>query len=369
MMRCASLTGILPVLCSFVAFILVMLAMFAGGDGPGVFREYDIISVNTSGLGKDLVKKLTSRGLGSKLGPTPTVNSGCSVLGVGKGNICNSAAEGLVESRDIPSIINSAENAIKSAAANAGDQVNNKVNDMIDKIAEKLHIRDFYSLYALQVCEGDFTPGGRRNISECHPYFSGNSSTIPSLLNHTLDVSLGGLDAPIHPSLSDLGLTAALSSALNSLNTTLNAFAVIFSIGVGLTGLSVLCSTAGMFPEFYKNATNNNHSHRNSHCSRAEFLSAWVNLIIAAGAMFSLVLGGLVATIGARVVAGEINSMGNTIGVGAAAGTEWVTLAWAGVGLMAVVVVYWGWKLGTVRRWRKRQKTVEGMHMDTMRGV
>ena len=36
---------LLPVLCSFVAFILVMLALFAG-HRPGVLEEHDIISVS-----------------------------------------------------------------------------------------------------------------------------------------------------------------------------------------------------------------------------------------------------------------------------------------------------------------------------------
>jgi hypothetical protein len=40
-----SLHRLLPVLCSFVAFILVMLALFAG-HRPGALEEYDIISVS-----------------------------------------------------------------------------------------------------------------------------------------------------------------------------------------------------------------------------------------------------------------------------------------------------------------------------------
>jgi hypothetical protein len=73
--------------------------------------------------------------------------------------------------------------------------------------------------------------------------------------------------------------------------------------------------------------------------------------------MFFLVLGGLVATIGARVAAGKISEMGDGIGVGAAAGMEWVKLAWVAVGLMAVVLGYWAW--GLVRLSRRRVKGMQ----------
>jgi hypothetical protein len=45
------------------------------------------------------------------------------------------------------------------------------------------------------------------------------------------------------------------------------------------------------------------------------------------------------------------------IGVGAAAGMEWVKLAWVAVGLMAVVLGYWAW--GLVRLRRRRVKGMQ----------
>ena len=78
------------------------------------------------------------------------------------------------------SAISSAGDAVTSAVANAGDKINDKVNDLIDKLTEKLHIRDFYSLHALAICEGDFTADGTRNVTECHPYFSGTQPPTPS---------------------------------------------------------------------------------------------------------------------------------------------------------------------------------------------
>jgi hypothetical protein len=70
--------------------------------------------------------------------------------------------------------------SVSSAIANAGDKINDKANDIIDKLTEKLHIRDFYSLHALAISEGDFTADGARNVTECHPYFSGTYPLTPS---------------------------------------------------------------------------------------------------------------------------------------------------------------------------------------------
>lgn len=76
----------------------------------------------------------------------------------------------------------------------------------------------------------------------------------------------------------------------------------------------------------------------------------WTNLVFASTAVFFLILGGLVAAAGAKVAEGRINDLGDKIGLTAVAGRDWVTLAWAGVALMVVVLLYWVWRAVRLRR-------------------
>lgn len=55
----------------------------------------------------------------------------------------------------------------------AGGATGDGINKVAHSLADKAHIRDFYSLHALAVCEGDFAADGSRNIAACHSYFSG----------------------------------------------------------------------------------------------------------------------------------------------------------------------------------------------------
>jgi membrane protein implicated in regulation of membrane protease activity len=81
----------------------------------------------------------------------------------------------------------------------------------------------------------------------------------------------------------------------------------------------------------------------------------WTNLIFVSFALFFLILGALVAVIGAKVVEGKVNDLGGDIGVTAAAGTNWVALAWAGIALMVVVLLYWAGRA----RWLRKVKREE----------
>lgn len=94
----------------------------------------------------------------------------------------------------------------------------------------------------------------------------------------------------------------------------------------------------------------------------------WSNLAIALLAALFVVIGGLVATIGARVAEGKINDLGERVGLTAAAGTGWVILVWIGAGLMVAVCGYWVWAVARMRRARKAAD-VEGRkpEMDTRR--
>jgi len=69
--------------------------------------------------------------------------------------------------------------------------------------------------------------------------------------------------------------------------------------------------------------------------------TVWINLVCTTFAVFFLVLAGTVAAAGAKVAEGRLNDLGEDVRVSAVAGTDWVVLAWAGVALMVVVLIYW----------------------------
>ncbi|KXX79428.1 Protein ECM7 [Madurella mycetomatis] len=312
MARDSNLSRLIPVFCSLAAFILVMLALLAG-NSPGVLENYDIISVNTSGLGKNLVDRLSS----DAATPTQTTDDFCDSLGSFLGKACDSATS-----------------AVASAESSIADNLNDIGNDIADRLADELDIRDFYSLHALRICEGDFNPDGRRNVTECHSGFAEQGFSIPSLLTQTITIDIGPLFER-NLSLADLGLTQDIESALDSLNSLLKAFTIIFAIGVGFTGLSLLASVAEVVLRNHGSGL------------------LWSNLVIASLAVLFVVLGGLVATIGARVAEGKINDLGESVGLSAVAGTGWVILVWIGAGLMVVVCSYWAWATARMRRARK----------------
>ncbi|KAK4156146.1 protein ECM7 [Chaetomidium leptoderma] len=305
-----------PVLCSFSALILVMLAFFAG-NSPGVLDNYDIITVNTSGLGTHLANKDTAR---TAIHTRAIIDDDCGVLDRILGKCSPAAPDATATSAPPP------------APSPVQDKVNNTANDISDALSKKLH--DFYSLYALAACEGDFTADGNRRISTCYSYFSTESSNIPSLLLSSLD-----LDLNLSP--SDVGLPSTLKSALDGLDTLLKAFAVMFCIGIGFTGLAFLSS----IPALALSSDDGGNGYT---------WSVWSNLVFTSTALFFLVLGGLVAAIGAKVAEGRVNDLGEDVGVGAVAGTAWVSMAWAGIALMVGVLLYWVWRVVKLRHELRR---------------
>jgi TRAP-type C4-dicarboxylate transport system permease small subunit len=161
--------------------------------------------------------------------------------------------------------------------------------------------------------------------------------SIPALLNKTLALDVGPL-FNLNLSLSDLGLTADVELALDSLNSLIKAMTVLFALGVGFTGLTFLASVTSMFIP---------------HDDASGGLVLWSNLGAVSLALLFLILGGLLASIGARVAQDKINALGRTIGLNAAAGTKWIAIAWVGIGLMVAVAGYW---IAAVVRVRRRRK-------------
>ncbi|KAK4098594.1 hypothetical protein N658DRAFT_488308 [Parathielavia hyrcaniae] len=319
---------LMPVVFAVLALILAVLALSAGNK-PGVLDTYDIITIYTSGLGNNTGVRAPP----NYAFPSRTTGTECDNEGL-LGSLCDSMTSAASSALPPPA----------TSTSHAGDTIDNEndndndVPDMPTSPTQKHHIRDFYSMYAMTVCEGDFTPEGGRTILQCHPFFSDyEPSTIPYLIAAALNLGVSGQNL----SLSALGLTYPLESALDGLSTLLKAVAIIFCIGLSFAGLAFLSS----IPTVSLTSS--------ARPGLSYEWGVWVNLVFASSALFFLVLGGLVAAIGAKDAEAKVNGLGADAGVVAVAGTSWVTLAWAGIALMVVPFSYW---VGRAVRLRKKQK-------------
>ncbi|KAH6853992.1 SUR7/PalI family-domain-containing protein [Chaetomium sp. MPI-CAGE-AT-0009] len=294
----------IPLVCSLVAFILVMLALFAGNK-PGVLEGYNIIMVDASGLGNNLgnnVKRNT-------LPPSPP-----------------------------------------NPEERSGGQINSDINnDIMDGAEESAPAGAFYSLFALTICEGGLTVDSGRKLSQCYAYFSSSDevSTIPALLSTRGDsTTTNTAHSRTSNALTQAGLTYKLEAALCGLDTLLRAVGVMLAMGAGFTGLSFFASLPAMAIS----------SKDYTISEMAYDWAVWTNLTFASGAVLFLLMGALVSAVGAADVANRINRVGAESGVTAVAGTNWVALSWAVVVLMSVVLAYWAARGASLRRGKKAGK-------------
>ncbi|KAH8884739.1 hypothetical protein GQ53DRAFT_376505 [Thozetella sp. PMI_491] len=290
----------IPLVGSLVAFILVTLALFSGKQ-PGFMEDYNIISFNTSELGKNLVPTAASS-------DQPSTATGC-ISGINLGPLDKGC-----------SAVASAAGSLETAAL---DKLHDIENDIADKLADSLGIREFYSLHVLDICEGTFSPnvtavGATANVTSCTTPFKTAEYNVTALFDHELQVG------PLHINLEDIGFTQDLQHAFDALPDLLKALGVIFILAMGFTGLSLLCSTSSLFllPEH----------------SRVLFIT---NSVLAGLAFLSLFIGSTATTIAARKAAGEINDHGANIGLSATPGNKFIAITWSATILMAISTGYW----------------------------
>lgn len=150
----------LPLIFSMAAFVLTMLALFAGYK-QDFMEDYSIMVFNTSTLGQNwLQNEASGRGSSSTTSstasttPTPTDSSGFNPGGF------------------FSSIEASATAAVESLESAAADALNDIGNDIAGKLSQELGIEQFYSLHIMDLCEGDYSPnatagGAWRNVTNC----------------------------------------------------------------------------------------------------------------------------------------------------------------------------------------------------------
>jgi len=94
-------------------------------------------------------------------------NGDCTGAGTLLGQACDSMTSAAASSMGKPG--NQGGDISNDTSDNSGAVSGNSI---VDNVADKIHVPDFYSLYALAVCEGNFSADGSRTLTRCHPYFS-----------------------------------------------------------------------------------------------------------------------------------------------------------------------------------------------------
>jgi len=290
-----------------------MLALFAGKQ-PGFMEDYDIIRLNTSGLGRNLIP--TPAQGGDK--PT-TTTSGGSGLGGFFGSVVAS--------------VTAAAGAVESKIAGVADDI---ADELLDKLSQELGIKQFYSLHALDTCEGDFTPnattiGAGFNVTNCTAPLDTGKYNVTARLDHDLGVG------PLKINLASLKWSQDLQHEFDKIPGLFLALAIFFIIGAGAAGVSMLSSIAGLVTY-----------------SRSPRLTALNNVCWAGLSALALFVGSMIVTIGGKKAADAINEFGDDIGLVATRGSKFISISWASFAAMFVAACYWTYELFAVIKARRR---------------
>lgn len=288
-----------PMALAIVAFILSMLCLFAGNK-PGFLEEYNIITLNTSTLGYNLIPDINGEE------PTDTV---------------------------LPDFL---DGLIDDAADKTTDTLNKIGNKIADELADQLGIHEWYSLHVMDMCFGTFRPnatakGASKNGTRCTTDIAMNNFDITALLEKELE------DGPANITLADIKWPDAIQNGLDGLNTAFDAAFILYCIGIGAAGLSILTSLISPFID------------------RRIFSLA--NGALAGLSFFCLLITSIIITIVQNKATGLINKHGNDIGLYAYKGQKFLILTWVAVAAMFVSLVLWAALFCVGRKKEKREYT------------
>ncbi|PQE21436.1 SUR7 protein [Rutstroemia sp. NJR-2017a BBW] len=291
-----------------------MLCLFAGHK-PGFMEDYDIVTLNTSDVGANLIPTSTS-------GIIPTTTSGIGGVISGLSSLLPRAPE--------PGLGDDIENALGALA-----------DDVTDAIAKELGIKEWYSLHLMDMCEGTYKPnatakGAAKNVSRCSNQTAMYHFNINTIIGEELSVG------PFHLNLSDISWPSSIQDGLDTLSTALDATFVIYCIGIASAGLAILTSLVAIF------------------VLTSSGLFHFLNWALASLAFAAMLLASIIITVLQNKATGIINKYGNDIGVYAVRGKKFLVLTWVATGVMCLGAGVWVavWWVG--RREKKRVFTEKG---------
>lgn len=317
---------LIPLFLSIPAFVLSLLSLLAGYK-QGFLEDYNVLTFNTSTLGRSTVESIVNGSSTTSLPP-----------------------------------------AVQSAAAGLTSALTNSIGD---SLAEQLGIGEFYSIHAMDFCQGNFQPSAfdvnpSANVTNCSMpldfckrhllpasflfSYPNADNLIPAAYNFTdkLNQELGV--GPLQFTLTDLGVGSDIQSTLNYVPKIAKALAALFIATVALTGFSMLGAIVGFL-------------------GRAGRCTCFFNLAVALGSAVFLLASALLATIGPREVERQIQQRGGAdLGLGVLSNSKLARILWAAFALMAATTLFWFYELivECVRRRRTRgwgEKPYTGSYM------
>ncbi|GAP87282.1 putative sur7 protein [Rosellinia necatrix] len=283
-----------PVLISFVAFVLALIALLAGtGPQQEALEPYHIIAVNLSNFGQDLIPSSTSD-------PQPSETGDSSLF---------------------DQILDDA----RGIGQDISDGINDITNGIADQIVEELGISEWYSLHIMTLCEGMFSPNASKpgawyNMTNCTSQQGGVRLNLSEILDHEIRAG------PLAINLNQAPVPDAVQKAIDVVNGALLALLVFYALASGLAGLSFLLSLA-VLVLLRKKVTKP---------------IIWANIAIAGLGTLILLIGSAVVTYVNNKGVQEINDAGKDVGISGIRGSKFITLSWVTFGLMLILSLYWG---------------------------
>ncbi|KAI0099912.1 actin cortical patch SUR7/pH-response regulator pali [Nemania sp. FL0031] len=285
-----------PVLISFVAFVLVVIALLAGtGPQRESLEPYHIIAVNLSNFGQDIVASATS----SSSKPSPT-NGG--------------------------SFFDQISDAGHDLGNEITGEINNLTNGVADDITKKLGISEWYSLHVLTLCEGMFAPNASSpsagyNLTNCTAQQAGGVRlNLSAILDHEIQAG------PLKLNLNQVPVPDKVQHAIDIVNDALRALLVFYALSSALAGLSFLVSL-GVLILLRKKVSKP---------------VVWANMAIAGLAAFILLIMSAIITYVNNKGVPEINNAGKDVGISGIRGSKLISISWISFGLMLFTSLYWG---------------------------
>ncbi|KAJ8127236.1 hypothetical protein O1611_g6400 [Lasiodiplodia mahajangana] len=285
-----------PVLISFVAFLLVVIALLAGtGPQRESLEPYHIIAVNLSNFGQDLIASATS----SSSKPTPTSGG---------------------------SFFDQISDAGKDLGNEISGEINNITNGIADDAIKELGISEWYSLHVLTACEGMFapnasSPSARYNLTNCTAQQAGGVRlNLSAILDHEIQAG------PLKINLNQVPIPDSVQKAIDTVNDALRALLVFYALASALAGFSFLVSL-GVLILLRKKVSKP---------------IVWANMAIAGLAAFILLIMSAIITYVNNKGVPEINHAGKDVGISGIRGSKLISLSWISFALMLVTSLYWG---------------------------
>ncbi|KAK8089976.1 hypothetical protein PG997_004937 [Apiospora hydei] len=288
------LSAVIPIICSAVAFVLLIVLVTAGTK-PGTNSGYYLLKLNTSEVGTNLVEIKTAN--------TSSTTTGSIIGGI----------TGLIPGLD---------GAVNNLTSEVNQGLQDIVNELIKAASDSLGLEDEYDIYLQNICKGNRVdpnnPNSNIKIDSC-PGFKVVGDALKSTTNITSFVVVGNTNVsfPFLETISDTGSTTG--SALLAATT---ANAAFLYVGLVVSGLVAITSLASLV------------------LPRARLLTLG-NLLIASLAPGFLAISAIVSTTVVYVIHTVLGTFGNAFTIGAKIGGPALALVWISLILSGVSFSYW----------------------------